>query len=166
MDDITPVMNAYRDCARHLWNTYFHQEAQANQDWDARDEFNVIAAHLFRSLVLGKIGHPEAEVRPDQWAPRLPLSFLHVVVESRSEIMINRETDGGYWDHPLTFVESGDLDLRFVQYFDWASLGFRDFAYYRVRIVGSTKHPDLAGKDALVPAGLGVKIYSEAAAEQ
>jgi len=166
MGDVTPLMDAYRECVRHLWNTYFQREAEANQDWDHRDEFNAIAAQLFRALVLRKLGRESAEVRPDHWAPRKPLPFLQVVVEPRSEIMVNREIDGGYWDHPLTVIDQGDLELHFVQYFDWADLAFRDFAYYRVRIVGSAKYPDVVGKDALIPAGPSVKVLGAGAAER
>jgi hypothetical protein len=166
MDDVTPLMNAYRDCVRHLWNTYFQRDAESEQDWDLRDEFNAVAAQLFRALILWKVQREETEVQPDEQEPRAPLGFLHVVVEPRSEIMINRQTASGYWDYPMTVVEREDLDLRFLQYFDWDVLGFRDFAYYRVRIVGSTKYPQVVGKDALVPAGRHVNVYCEASAEQ
>ncbi len=75
-------------------------------------------------------------------------------------IHVNRsaEMTSGYWDDPVNRVEPDALDLRFGQYFDWWQLGFRDFAYYRVRIEGSRPHPGLIGRDALVPVGPGVKV--------
>lgn len=166
MRDVTPLMDSYRECARHLWNTYFQHDAEAPADWDLQGDFDFTVARLFRALVLAKVRHGDVEVLPDNCAPRTPMSFLHVTIAPRSAILVNRERAGGYWDHPLTAIETGDLDLRFLQYFDWAVLGFRDFAYYRVRIVGSAKIPDVVGKDALVPVGVGVKILCEAAAEQ
>jgi hypothetical protein len=75
--------------------------------------------------------------------------------------MVNRETTCGYWDHPLHFIEDGELDLRFLQFFDWWDLGFRDFEHYRVRIVGSERHPSLIGRDALVPVGSAIKVLHD-----
>jgi hypothetical protein len=164
--DVTPLMNDYRECVRHLWNTHFRSQADANLDWDMADQFNAIAAQLFEALVLTRVGSAGLHVQPDSWLPRAVLDVLHVVVEHRSEIMVNRDRDGGYWDHPVTTVEAGELDLRFLQYFDWDVLGTRDLAYYRVRIVSSLKYPELVGKDALVPVGPSVKVHYEGAAER
>ena len=165
MGDVTHLMDGYRDCVRLLWNNDFQRDAAATGDWDLRDEFNAIAAQLFRTLVLRKLGRGDTEVRPDHWGPREPFPFLRVLVTTRGEIMINRDTSGGCWDHPLQGIEAGDLDLRFMQYFDWDDLGPKDLAYYRVRIVASTKHPDVVGKDALVAVGPLVKVWSEAGAD-
>jgi hypothetical protein len=161
MDDVTALMDGYRECVRHVWNTHFQRDAERDTDWDLRDEFNAVAATLFRALVLRKLGRRESVVQPDQISPRQPLSFLRVEVEPSSSIMVNRVADGGYWDHPLTFVAKGDLDLRFLRYFDWSDLAFRDFAFYRVRVIGSLKHPEVVGKDALLPVGTNVRLVSE-----
>ena len=67
----------------------------------------------------------------------------------------------GNWDDPVNRIESDALDLRFLQYFDWWALGFRDFAYYRVRILGSKPYPHLIGRDALLPVGPGVKVIHD-----
>ena len=166
MRDITPLMDAYRECMRHVWNTYFQADAARGMDWDLRDEFNLVALSLFRALVLRKIGHEDAEVQPDQWAPREPLLFLHLVVEPRAQIMINRDRDSGHWDHPLRSVETGDLDLRYLEFFDWSEMDFRDFAFYRARVVASETYPDTVGRDALVPVGTNVRVLSESAAER
>jgi len=162
-DDVTALMDSYRECARHLWNCYFAKDAELRQDWDLRDEFNAIAVGLFRSLVLRKLGREDAEVVPDHIVARRPLLFLRLEPPVGSVIHVNRsaEMTSGYWDDPVNRVDPDALDLRFVQYFDWWQLGFRDFAYYRVRIEGSRSHPDLIGRDALVPVGPGVKVIHD-----
>ena len=66
-------------------------------------------------------------------------------------IMINRDlqqTDG-YWDHPVRRVLPADVDLRFVRWFDFDELAFRDFRYYLVR-VDSAAHPNVVGRAALI----------------
>ena len=52
MNDVTPQMQSYRECVRHIWNSYFRTEAKARQDWDLRDRFCDAALILFRALVL------------------------------------------------------------------------------------------------------------------
>src|SRR5579862_7056185 len=115
MEDVTCSMDAYRECARHVWNTYFQQDAERDGDWDLRDHFNEVALTLFRALVLRRLGRAGFVVQPDQRCPRQVLPFLHVRVESSTEILVNRDLDSGYWDHPLTSGRMGDLQLRFLQ---------------------------------------------------
>src|SRR5437867_9762524 len=92
-DDVTSLMNGYRECVRHLWNTYFWKDADPHDDWDLRDNFNDIAVELFRALVLRKLDRDEAELLPDQVAPRQPLGFLRVEAPSGSTIHINRSAE-------------------------------------------------------------------------
>jgi hypothetical protein len=80
--------------------------------------------------------------------------------------MVNRTGTGGYWDDPVTDIEPDDCDLRFIQFFDWWDLGFRDFAFYRVRIVGSQRYPHLVGRDALVPVTSSVRMFCEDATSE
>jgi hypothetical protein len=166
MTDVTPLLDAYRECVRHLWNTHFWRDAEAATDWDLQNAFDDVAAQLFRILVLRKLGR-DAEVKPDYWADRDPFPFLKLEVASgRSEVMVNRRAGTGYWDDPLKFIEPGELELRFMQFFDWSLLGFREFALYRARIIGSTKHPHLVGRDALLPVGTSIRVFEEGAAQQ
>src|SRR5262249_32969803 len=102
-------------------------------DWDLRDEFCDAALILFRGLVLHGLDIAETELLPDYRADQEPLGFLRLVIETSSQALINRTGDSGYWDDPVTQLEKGDCDLRFIQFFDWSLLGFRDFAFYRVR---------------------------------
>src|SRR5438093_10155237 len=72
-DDVTPLMDGYRECARHVWNCYFSKDAEPEQDWNLRDDFNTIAVGLFRSLVLRKLGREHVDVLPDHVIARQPL---------------------------------------------------------------------------------------------
>jgi|SRR5438105_2089579 len=54
-----------------------------------------------------------------------------------------------YWDNPVQRLSPTD-DLRFIDFFDFDESGFLDFAYYRVSISGSERHPHLAGHEALI----------------
>jgi hypothetical protein len=163
MRDVTVVMDRYRECVRHVWNAYFAAEAREDADWDAIDDFNAAAGYLFRALVLRELGHEAGEADSLVETRQEPLLFLRVVVDPIAEIHINRELTSGYWDYPLTRVAKDDLELAFLGYFDWAVVDHRDFAYYRVRIVGSAKYPDVVGKDALVPIGPHIRVLGEAA---
>jgi hypothetical protein len=158
MNDITDRMQNYRECARHIWNSHFRAEAERPQDWDLRDEFCDAALILFRALVLHGLGVDDGQLLADYRGDKQPLMFLRLDVEPSSEIMINRTGASGYWDDPVTRIEKGECDLRFIQFFDWWDLGFRDFAFYRVRIVGSSRYPHLVGRDALVPVSSSVRV--------
>jgi hypothetical protein len=71
--------------------------------------------------------------------------------ESGVPININREVKcTGYWDYHLNVIKPADAELRFIDYFDFDILGFRDLQYCRVRIVTSEKYPDIVGRDALI----------------
>jgi hypothetical protein len=47
-------------------------------------------------------------------------------------------------------IKSGEAELHFTAYFDWNSMDYSDFRYYRVRIASFSTHPELAGRAALL----------------
>lgn len=161
MTDITDRMHNYRECVRHIWNTHFRADAERSQDWDLRDEFYDAALILFRALVLHGREVEETDLLADYHGDQQPLLFLRLVIETSSQVLINRTGRSGYWDDPVAQLEKGDCELRFIQFFDWSDLGFRDFAYYRVRIVDSSRYPHLVGRDALLPVGSSVKVICD-----
>ena len=63
MDDVTHLFITYRECVRHLWNTYFCSVADPSQNWDLRDEFDSIARSIFSSLVLRPLDLFDHELR-------------------------------------------------------------------------------------------------------
>jgi hypothetical protein len=150
--DVTVFFNDYRECVRHLWNMHFRQNAEDDKDWDLSDLFDEVAAQLFHALVLRKVGRDHARLQPDFLCPKEPLMFFRLKFPCRSDLMVNRGENTGYWDDPLTVASGDDLDVRFVTFFDWSVLQFRDFAYYRARIVASPAHSHVVGRDILVRA--------------
>jgi hypothetical protein len=161
MIDITATMNNYRECARHLWNTYCLKVMEPN-DWDFRDRINTIEVELFRALVLYKLGREDTVIHPAQWYPPEILSFIKLEAsQSSGTIKVNREEHerSRNWDDPIDCFANSELDLRFIHYFDWDVLGFRDFAYYKVRIVGSEKYPHIVGREALLPVDSTISVF-------
>ena len=158
MRDVTPTFHAYREGVRHLWNTQFLGVMQAAPDkWMLRDVFDDVCASLFAALVLAPLGVAVAEdavgaLPPGGAAAPRPMLQFHVMLAGpRAPIHINRDLPrGGYWDHPPTMLLPGEADLRFVRWFDFDELGYRDFRYYEVQIVSSSAHAEISGRAALI----------------
>jgi len=166
MTDVTGRMQSVRECARHIWNTHFQVEAKRREDWDLHDHFDEAALILFRGLVLHGLDVGDLQGVADYRGGPEPLMCLRLEVEPCSKILVNRTGASGYWDDPVNLIETGDCDLRFIWFFDWANLEFRDFEFYRVRIVSSSRYPHLVGRDALLPVTGSVKVSFEPAAQQ
>jgi hypothetical protein len=155
MEDATNFMNRYREACRLLWNNFL-RDPDADGRISLADErycdFRWMQTVLFTALVLREIGQDDIEVRfGTRGQP--PIDFLRVVATPRSAMLVNREpahSGSQYWDGSPTSVPS-EIDLRFIDYFDWDVVGYRDLAYYLTRIVGCREHPDIVGRDALLP---------------
>jgi hypothetical protein len=165
MTDVTARMHTYRECVRHIWNTWFMGN-ERRPDWDLRDQFCDAALILFQALVFRGLDVDDSELLADYRGDQTPLMCLRLEVAAASTILVNRTGAGTYWDDPVTRIEAGDCELRFIQFFDWSALDFRDFAFYRARIVGSSRYPHLVGRDALLPVSSSVKVLYERAAQQ
>ncbi|MBI3987913.1 MAG: hypothetical protein HY343_13395 [Lentisphaerae bacterium] len=151
--DITDQMDSFREAARHLWNVYFWRDAERDGSWNLRDAFSEVYVALFNSIV--RFHLPEsAPPIPHLWDPGKTVLAQYQVVGNfdRLVLMINRDKPAsGYWDHPTQYVLSSAVDLRLIALFDWDQLGFRDFRYFRVRII-KADDPDLVDRDALAEA--------------
>jgi len=151
--DITERFNSFREAARNLWNTWFRVEAQEFQDWDLRDAYSEAYVALFNAMVRYHL--PDgAETIPHLWSneSEMPAQYRLESDSPQLPVMINRDpVAGGYWDHPTVVVEPACVSLGLIGLFDWDELGFRDFRYFRARILSADDH-DLIGRDALVEA--------------
>lgn len=151
---VTKLMNTYRECVRHLWNTYFLDLLSiVENQWDVSDEFDEICTTLFSSLVLNPIGCTSHKKSQRYEGFPTPLSCLHVVPSAKDgvPIQIAREIQSfTYWDYPIDVIKPLEVDLRFIDFFDFDVLGYKEFEYYRVRIVDSSEYPDIIGRDALL----------------
>lgn len=154
MKDITLLLAKCRESARHLWNTYFVDRVNAaeafDHKWNIVDQFRQIERLLLWGVVFDELDEHRCEIDPGKEL----VSLLHVVPEPATgvPIMISRPSADGnkYWDDPVDRVQASEVDLRFIEYFDWDQLGPREFQYYRVRIQSFSTHPHLVGRDALL----------------
>jgi hypothetical protein len=142
-------LNLFRLASRELFNHYFRvEDASGNgtdpEAWGAQERFDEVETVLFEKLVL----------EPAQMTgPAYGLRNAHIRVSLRSgsvaPIMLNREVDSGYWDHPIGEV-TDDATLEFVSFFDWDQLHYRDYRYVRVVVAAWSSQPTAVGKHALI----------------
>jgi len=154
VEDVTSLMLSYREAARHVWNLFLRTESRLDgpgiHDWEALKQI------LFTALVLRNCGHDEcaaALLAPDRYGFSWikPIVHLHVVPLTDIPVMISRDpTPHGNWDHAVKRVSPNDVDLRFIDFFDFDQSGYIDFHYYLVSIESSSKYPNLQGHRALV----------------
>ena len=160
MKDVTARLGSYRECVRHLWNGYFLEAAATSSDkWALRDGFDDACSILFGSLVAEPLGvaaaHDGREILSRGRDPvARVIEWLHVVPKAAPAgvpIMINRdrEKDSGYWDHPVRRVSATEVSLRFMRWYDFDELGFRDLKYLLVRVASASRE-DIVGRAALI----------------
>ncbi len=148
MKDVTEILDHYRITARSLWNTGFWA-VHSLRTPELADPFLEINLILFDALVLARLGQ--------EWEParlfRSPIPFLRVAPSAPTvPILINnpRPEGNGYWDHPLKSVHSDNIEMHFIEFFDWNQFDYLDFQYYRVEITNCDDHPDVNGREALI----------------
>ena len=148
---ITDRIELFREAARHIWNAYFRDEAESCQDWDLRDAYSDVYVALFNALVKFRLPDGAPSI-PHLWdsGKTVLMPYRLVATTEQTSVMISRNIPAStYWDHPTDRISMKTADLRLIGLFDWNDLGFRDFRYYRARIVAADD-PDLVGRDALV----------------
>ena len=147
MKDVSTVFDHFRVSAREIWNCAFWPDPDF-RNWDSADSFDEIQRILFGELVLAKLSldWPQTNIF------RAAIPFFHLVPTfGATSILVQRSvTETGYWDHPVREVKSGEAELHFTTYFDWNSMDYRGFRYYRVKIASFSTHPELAGREALL----------------
>jgi hypothetical protein len=147
MKDITPLMNTYRECSRNLWNAYFSLKEFS---WDLHDEYEDIRKLLFEALVLNELDVCKECSEHDA----VPPAVLRVVPDATSvPILINRPRDGGggYWDQEMDLrVGEADIQLAFLDYFDYSQYPVKDFQFYRCKILSFPSHAKYEGREALI----------------
>ena len=143
---ISDSMTQFRLAARELFNTFFRIDDPYNNDgWALEARFRPVESVLFDQMV----GAPNS-LPVDCYGTHQPYIRVVLVLDF-APIMINREVDTGYWDHPLTEITK-DVELSFVRFFDWDILGVRDYRYVRVRIDAWPSRSEVVGKHALIDA--------------
>lgn len=148
--DITDLMDHYRVISRSLWNAAFWA-IPGLRNWDSREQFDQIKKLLFKALVDARVA---AEDNFCDLA-KVPQHVYRVVPSGSSPmpIMIHRPREGDsnrYWDDPISEVKASEVELHFLDYFDWNDMDYSDFRYYRVRIAAFPSQPHLIGREALL----------------
>ncbi len=154
MEDITDLMNAYRECSRNLWNVYFSRREDIGASLDA---FGHIQRLLFDSLVM-------AELRGNADQNEITSPALKVVPRPRSVILIKRlggPGENGYWDEAKDLVVGpDDIELRFLEYFDFYQAPIKELRYYRCKVLRFPSHLEYEGREALIEA-LDARVFHD-----
>jgi len=145
---LTSHIHEFREAARHLWNSYMRSEAT----WDTADELAKVANILFIECALGRAG-VEARPIPMQHGTEI-LTEYRLFADHAGKLPLHANRDipaSGYWDHPVEWIPPEVKQIIHpICFFDFDVLGWRRIQYYRSRIVESSSHPDLNGRDALI----------------
>jgi hypothetical protein len=142
--DLDGLMRRYRECARHVWNTAFQPLE------DGWHEFIGVERALFSGLVLVQAGLDDTRyglsyIQGLRVRPVIPpAGFLEVfLVEPPAPgVQVVNWRQG--------VLRPGALELRFMDFFDWADRDApQDFRFVRARVL-SAEQPGLSGCDVLL----------------
>lgn len=139
MRDVTDLMNKYRECSRHLWNEYFGTRENTS---DLERIYEQIRVSLFKALVLADL---------DDGFEKPPI--LKVVPITSVPILIRRpcEDRNWYWDQERDMqVDREQIQLTFVDYYDYSQYPVKDFHFYRCRVSKFPGHVAYEGRDSLI----------------
>ncbi len=134
MEDITELMQTYRECVRHTWNTYF----RTLEDGDR--VFPDVEDALFSALVI-----PNTCVHKT-------VSCLRSVpkIAPLGTLVLWGRIKGSIWNWQELRLHDTDIELHFRGYFDWDEEGYRDWQYYEAVIVEYAAAPELRGARMLL----------------
>lgn len=153
MRDITVLMNSYRECSRNLWNAYFSSLENTGAPEDA---YQRIRRLLFEALVADQLLFEGDEVPPPP--------VLKVVPTVSTPILIRRLSKpggNGYWDEEKDMtVGPDDIELAFLDYFDFSEYPIKDFQFYLCKILSFPSHVVYEGREALIEASKG-RVFDE-----
>lgn len=145
----TEIIQNYRLALRSLWNLHYWR-SEGFRDWESVRDFNKLCPILFWGLVTRRL-EPLAE-RPDPEQPIFGSAFRVVPSLQRGEIptmMVNTRNDG-VWENLQGPFANDQLKLILVDFFDWSVMNWRDFRYYKVRILDFHGRPELIKREALI----------------
>ena len=142
--DLDRAMREYRECCRHVWNTYFQPRT------DGWHDFTEVQRALFEALVLTRVGRPRSEI---VWAFDGGVSSIRVVptippIGSLRVLISESSPPDGRWGE--TRLTSEPMDLRFAGFFDWRNeWDPMDLRFVRAR-VESAPRPEMVGRELLI----------------
>lgn len=138
MQDVTDLMNNYRECSRNIWNTYFRADSCALDSLYEQIRKLLLEALVARRLEQGSEMSPKLIVVPMESLP----------------ILIRRPSSDGnhYWDQEpeLLAKNASRIQLEFIDYYDFFQEPVRDFRFYRCKVLKLPSHTQYEGREALV----------------
>ena len=147
-DDITDLLQNYRECVRHTWNTYY----RGLHDGNTVRMFTEVEDELFRGLVFCQLFLWQDE---KICIHRTAQTYLRVVPEiapKGTAVLWARDDEDErvcHWKE-LTLA-SAEIELHFMGYFDWSDeQSYRDYHNYRARIASYPADTALEGADLLI----------------
>jgi hypothetical protein len=151
MEDITRALDATRACLRDLWDTYFYAgDTITTYPAETRDLFEEIEVRVFGALVLQGLSRLASMDR--YRVEPLPFLLVEPSLHPGTPLLINRPSSDGnrYWDAFHGEVESGEVTLYFMQWFDWDVYARREYQYYEVQIGAFPARSEFVGRRALI----------------
>jgi len=148
MTDITAIIFQYRECCRHLWNSYFLKLQWYESSWDMLDYFNEISERLFQTTVLRQCfeGNDIKRTETNFYNEiKVEPNFGPIGFEAMWE-----DTVRGYSEWKIIQITSTGNDFRFIEFFDWTVEQTMECQYARVKLIASDEYPELVNKDFLL----------------
>lgn len=158
--NVTKIFEEYREAARHLCNTAFHNNGFA--DWDAIQDFTYVDEELFEAMVLRRIPK-ECSNLAGSWKSNTIFknneesqnayqnnAFLIEASGGGFKTMIEGGKDNGTFGHAINFLMKNDAKITFQKYFDWNQQALVDYRYYYGVIVSCEKHPEIIDRHVLI----------------
>lgn len=134
MEDITELMQTYRECVRHTHNTYFRTLERGDLD------FTDVEDAIFSAMVI-----PNTCVHKT-------VSCLRIVPEIAplgTPVLWGRiQKSMMSWQEMR--LHDANIELHFRGYFDWDQEGYRDWQYYEAVITEYPAMPELRGARMLI----------------
>lgn len=135
----------YRECSRHVRNSYFQPTDNTDSSWNIIEGWQEVDRILFNWIVLYPF-----DLQPVEHNCTHPNIILRIKGRG-APIFINRDKSksSGYWDHPTKELYSDACVLAFREFFDFDQLSPIDLKYVMVEI-NKAKDDDLNGRFALI----------------
>jgi hypothetical protein len=149
MTMVTALILEYREAKRHLWASHFQPRVRSLRESGALDCFEEIDRLLFRAIVLESIGRGDQEPRA---FGSDAIGCLRVVPRHERVPLMVEEDDRGRWrERPDLGASLAAARLAFVELFEWDRYRWPSFPLVRARIEALAGHPQLVGRDCLIP---------------
>jgi hypothetical protein len=115
---------------------------------------------LFDALVVDELTYEGPAEEPD-----LPPPALRVVPKQRVQVLVkglNAPGEASFWGPERDlYIDSEDVTLAFIDYFDFSNMSLRDFQYYRCKVLRFANHPEYEGREMLIQVPDGRVFHDE-----